>query len=297
MLTDLINATNGKYYQLKTLDDIEKLSSDLQTQQIRKATIEVKTYKELFFIPLLIAIVLFFLGVTKFAQKFFILTPLLLLSPINSKAGLLDFYYLSQAKQTYSEKNYKESATAFKKISPSTKSYYNIATAYYKAGAYKKASKYYTLIRTNNIDLKQKIFYNLANTAVKLRKYDKAAEYYIYALALKEDADALYNLNLLRKMHLKTIKNISKMLPQNQNNSQKKIQEKNSKKRKKQNTSKSNKSSRNSSNGSSGTTSSKKIKQKIKKLKTSTKKKGNYKFTYKAYEKINKGYTNEKEPW
>ena len=297
MLVDLVNATKGKYYQLKTLDDIEDLSHDLQTQQTKKATIQVKTYKELFVIPLLFAIILFFLSVTKFAQKLFIFTPLLLLSPINSKAGVLDFFYLSQAKQAFSEKHYKDSAREFEQISPSTKSYYNIATAYYKMGAYKKAIVYYTQIRTKDKNLKAKIFYNLANTAVKLKKYEKAKEYYIYALALHEDKDALYNLNLLRKLHLKETKDVSKMMPHKQSNAQEKSQQKNSKNKKKKSASKSKNSSGNSSKSGSGAASSKKSKQKIKKFKTSKKRRGNYKFTYKAYEKINKGYTDEKEPW
>ena len=297
MLIDLVNASKGKYYQLKTLDDITALSNDLRTQQTKKETIEVKTYKELFFIPLFFAIILFFLAVTKFAQKIFIFIPLLLLSPLPSKAGVLDFYHLSQAKQAYSEKNYKESAAMFTKTSPSPKSYYNIATAYYKAGAYKEAVKYYMQIRTKDRLLKHKIYYNLANAAVKLKKYDKAQDYYIYALALYEDADALYNLNLLRKMHLKTTKDVSKMLPHNQSNAQENKQQKNSQKKKKQSAGKSKNASGNSSKSGSGAASSKKSKQKIQKLKASKKRKGNYRFTYKAYEKINKGYTDEKEPW
>ncbi len=299
MLIDLANASKGKYYQLKTLDDINTLSNDLQTEQSKKKTIEVKTYKELFFIPLLLAIILFFLGVTKISQKFFIFIPLLLFLPLPSKAGILDFYHISKAQKAYNEKNYKESAIAFTKVTPSVKSYYNIATSYYKAGAYKEAAKYYMQIRTQDRLLKHKIYYNLANIAVKLKKYNKAKEYYVYALALHQDADALYNLNLLRKMNLKTKKDVSKMLPQNQSNTKNNKQQKSSKNKKNKSggKSKSKNSSSNSSDSGSGTSSKKKSKQKIQKLKTSKKRKGNYRFTYKAYEKINKGYTDEKEPW
>ena len=296
MLVDLVNATKGKYYQLQTLDDIKQLSRDLQTQQTKKASIQVKTYKELFFLPLLFALFFFFLAVTKFSQKLFIFIPLLLL-PHASKAGILDFYYLTQAKQAYNAKNYKDAATAFTHSAATTKSYYNIANAYYKMGAYKKAIRYYSQIKTHNKNLKAKIFYNLGNSAVKLKKYKKAQEYYIYALALKEDQDTLYNLNLLRKMHLKTQKDVSKMLPQNQSNKQQSEAQKSAQKKKKQGTSKSKNASGNSAKSGSSATSSKKSKQKIQKIKASKKRKGTYKFTYKAYEKINKGYTDEKEPW
>ncbi len=297
MLVDLVNATHGKYYQLKSLEDITQLSHDLQTQQTKKASIQVKTYKELFFIPLLFALLFFFLAVTKFAHKFFIFIPIFLLTPLPSKAGIFDFYMLSQAQQAYKTKAYKEAATAFAHIAKTPKSYYNIANAYYKMGAYKKAILYYSQIKTQDKNLKAKIFYNLANAAVKIKKYEKAQEYYIDSLALKEDKDALYNLNLLRKLHLKMQKDVSKMLPQNQSNNQQNAAQKNAQKKKKQGASKSKNASGNSAKSGSGATSSKKSKQKIKKFKTSQKRKGTYKFTYKAYEKINKGYTDEKEPW
>ena len=297
MLKDLASINRGKYYHLNTLDDITTLSNDLQTEQTKKETIEVKTYKELFFIPLLFSILFFFFAVTKFGQKFFLLLPLLLLSPLPSKAGSLDFYYLIEASHAYSTKHFKKSATIFTKIAPSPKSYYNIATAYYKAGAYKKAMKYYTQIRTQDKNLKYKIYYNLGNTAVKLKRYDKAKRYYIYALALHEDTDALYNLNLLKKLHLKTKKDRDKIVPQSQTNSQKKKLQRDENKREKAQNNKSKNSSKNSSSSGGTTLNNKKPKEKIQKQKAAKKRKTNYRFTYKAYEKINKGYTDEKEPW
>jgi Ca-activated chloride channel family protein len=298
MLVDLANAANGKYYQLTALSDISELSNDLQSQQSKKEHIQVKTYKELFAVPLLIALVLYFLSITKIAQRFFIFLPLLLFIPNRSDAGVFDFYHLYSAQKAYKEKKYPQAAAAFEALTPSQQSYYNTACAYYKAGRYKSAVKIFTQIRSAQPTLKQRIFYNLGNCAVKLKKYDMAKRYYIDALALGQDSDALYNLHLLNKLHLKTVKDVSKMLPQNQNAAKKKKSRKSSQKKSKKSADANKKSSnRGAGSQANGSGSSKKSKQKSTFTKVTKKRKGVYKFTYKAYEKINKGYTDEKEPW
>ncbi len=287
MLVDLTNATDGKYYQLTSLKEINKLSNDLQSQQSKKEHIKVKRYKELFALPLIIAFILYFLGITKLSQRIFVFLPLLLFLPNKSHAHMLDFYYAHSAKTAYKEHKFHDAARNYAKLTPSQQSYYNLASAYYKAGNYKKAIEFFTQIKTKHKALKQKIFYNLGNCAVKIKKYDRAKNYYINTLVLGDDADALYNLNLLRKLKLKTAKDISKMMPQNQS------KKKNSKK-----SSAAKKSSNQSANKkTNGAGNSKKGKQKLSRKQVSKKRRGVYKFAYKAYEKINKGYTDEKEPW
>jgi len=296
MLTDLANATHGKYYQLQSLNIVDTLSSDIKSEQTKKETIEIKTYKELFYIPLAISLIIYFLSITRIAQKFLFTLLLLILIPNKSESSVLDFYYLNQANTNYQKGLYKKAAIEFTKVSPSTKTYYNIASSYYKAGQYKHAIKYYTQIRTKDKTLKQKIYYNLGNCAVKLKKYDRAKTYYKYALYLGDDSDALYNLTLIRKLKLHTSKNISRMMPKNQKSKTKDTTKGSSNKKNKQsnNSKKAGKSSASQSNGSG---SSKSSKQKLSTIKKKNKLKGTYKFTYKAYEKINKGYIDEKEPW
>ena len=295
MLIDLANATDGKYYKLNSLDEIDTLSNDIQVKQTKKEKIKVQTYKDFFYIPLIIALILLLFSITKIGQRFFILLPLLLLYPNKSNADLLDFYHLHSAKTAYKEAKYQDAAFEFKKISPSTKSYFNIATAYYQAGKFKEAIKFYMQIKTKNRELKQKIFYNLGNCAVKIKQYDKAKKYYIYALNLGNENDALYNLTLIRK--LKTKKDVSKMLAKNSTQSKKKkTLQKSSKKQNQKNSSKSS-TNLSSSMQTNGAGVNKKNKQNLAVIKKEAKKKGDYKFTYKAYEKINKGYTDEKEPW
>jgi len=290
MLIDLANATHGKYYQLTSLNIIDSLSNDIKIQQTKKEQIKVKTYNELFYLPLSLSIIIYFLSITKIAQKFVLALLLFVFIPNKSEAGILDFYYLNIANKSYNEKLYKDAALEFQKLSPSTRSYYNIASSYYKAGQYKRAIEFYTQIKTKNKSLKQKIYYNLGNCAVKLKKYDKAKTYYLYALYLADDSDALYNLTLIRKLKLKTSKDVAMMTPKNQQSKKNNTNKKNNKKSSNKKTSKS--SSNSNASGANGSS-----KEKLNTIKKRNKQKGTYKFTYKAYEKINKGYIDEKEPW
>lgn len=292
LLEDLARLSEGKYYELRSLHVIDTLSKDLTQDESKKEQyIQVQSYNELFYVPLIIAIILYFLAVTKLHQlSLFIL--LLLVIPYKSDAGLLDFYYLHQADQNIKDKNFKKAAHDFLHVEPSVRSYYNIATTYYKAGEYKNALSFYSQIKTQNKKIKHDILYNMGNCAVKLHQYDKAKEYYINALALQEDKDTLHNLNLIRA--LKTEKQVidNQKTPQEQKkSSEQKEQTKNS-----NNNSNSN-SNRNSEQSTNGTGGEKKKKYSGSVKKTASPQKNNYKIGYKAYEIINKGYADEKEPW
>ena len=293
LLKDLASLSHGKYYELQSLDSIKQLSADITAQADTKPKeLAVQSYKELFYIPLIIAILLFFISVTKLHQLYLFI-PLFFL-PYKAEAGLLDFYYLQEANTHFKVAQYKEAALAFKEVEPSVKSYYNIANSLYKAGEYKHALAYYASIKTAHIMIKQAILYNMGNCAVKLKKYDRAKQYYIYALALADDSDALYNLNLIRG--LKT--DNKPTMPQMQKQSKKQKKSTNSKQKKQKKSSNarssSNRSSNQSSNGSGG---NKKKKHAGSIIKKKSKNKSEYKMGYKAYEIINKGYADEKEPW
>ena len=294
LLQDLASMSKGKYYELQSLKTIDTLSNDITQKASKKEqTLQVQSYKELFYIPLLIALILYFIAVTKLHQLY-LLMPFLLLMPYKADAALLDFYYLHQANKDIKESKYAQAALAFSHLEPSVKSYYNIASSYYKSGQYKNALRYYQNIQTKNRAIKQAILYNMANCAVKLGRYDKAKLYYMYALALKEDKDALYNLNLIRMLQTKQ----ETPKPPPQKNSQKKKKSVNSQKKedtnKKSSKSNSNRNSEQTTNGSGG---EKKKKNKGSIKNSAVHKASNYKLGYKAYEIINKGYADEKEPW
>ena len=300
MLPDLANATQGKYYKLTSLDIIDTLSQDIASQATKKEKIRTRTYQELFYYPLIVAIVLFFLSVTKLLQRYLLATTILVAFPYPSHASLLDFYYIKQGNKAYQEKRYEEAAELFASASASVQSYYNIATALYKAGRYRDALNVYSQIKTPNKKLKQRIYYNMANAAARSQHYEQAIRFYINALALEPtDADALYNLTLLRKMKLtKTPKDIADMMPKthNKKEAQKTAKEKQSDSSAGSNSKpKSNPNSGEKNNGGGGN--GKKKEQKGGAIEHQKPSQPLYKFTYKAYEKINKGYADEKEPW
>ncbi|MFK5937048.1 MAG: VWA domain-containing protein [Sulfurimonas sp.] len=298
LLKDLAYISGGKYYAITSQDIslVNQLSSDISKDITEKKTIQVRSYQELFFVPLLIAIFFFFFAVTKIHQLY-IFIPLVFL-PQPSYAAVLDFYYLDNAQSVLKQKNYLQSIQYYEKVTPSVKTFYNIATLYYKAGHYKKALQYFTIIQTQDKFIKQNILYGLGNCAVKLKRYDRAKNYYLQALAFGEDKDALYNLKLLQKLQLKTDVNLIDMLPPKnaktkKNSSKSTSQDKDEKKE--GGSQKHSKRSAQSKNGVAGTQKKREEKQKI--LKKSQSKKSNYKTSYKSYELINKGFTNEKEPW
>lgn len=298
MLKDLATSSGGKYYTLSS-STLTQLSNDLSSNKGKKddATIQVKSYFELYFIPLLIAIFLFFASVTKLHQLYFL--TLFLFLPYSAKADIIDFYHFSNADKAFADKQYLQAAKEFEKATPSVQSYYNIASSYYKAKQYKKALEYFDKIQTSSKIIKQKIFYDMAGCAIHLQRYDRAEVFYEQALALGEDKDALYNLTLLQKLNLKTGVNIFDMMPPKDPQSKKNSSKKTGtvKDDKKEGGGKSG-SSQQAGESSNGAGDSKK--GDTQKVNQNTQKSSNakqYQMGYRSYELINKGYTDEKSPW
>jgi len=298
LLQPLAKACDGKYYQLDTTKDIaEKIIADIQKHNsVIQSTTKVFSYKELFIYPLFLALVSFFVSVTKLHQLFLFI-PLLFLPYPAHTASLFDFYYNHKANQAYKSNQFITAAKEFQKLSPSPQSYYNSAVAYYKAKNYKKSIELFSQIKSTNPKLKQNIFYNLGNCAVALQKYDRAKYYYQNALALGFDKDAYHNLLLLYKHELLKQKDLSHML-RKKSTKKEKIAKKRQTKQKdtsKSASAKSNQKASQKNNGSGTNSKKKKQNQEMQLVKQQTKSK--YKLGYKAYELINKGYTNEKHPW
>ena len=297
-LKDIASLSGGKYYELTDHGAIERLSSDISSdmQNGHKTILQVQSYKELFFIPLFIALLLFISAVTKLHQMLpFVL--LLALLPHKADASVLDFYYLKQANEAYANKHYKEAANTFLHLRATPQSTYNTATAYYKAGLYKKALKLYSTIQTSNPKLKAAIFYNMANAAVKIKKYDEAKRLYTFALILNpNDKAALENLLQLQKLHMQNEKRPKIELRNAKKEQKKRLHAKQNPQKKESKKGSSSNSSAQSTSGAGGN--KKKKSQKQGSVQRSNKKReNNYRVGYKAYEIINKGYANEKEPW
>ena len=299
ILKPLAEECGGEYYQLHSTKDIsQKVIADLQNKkETTGISTKVVSYKELYFIPLLFALLTFFLAVTKLHQLY-IFIPFIFVPHPSDAAMLLDFYTIKQAKTAYEHQDYLRSAKEYTKISPCVASYYNAGVMYYKAKAYKKSMLYFSQIKTPHRALKQKVYYNMGNVAVQLKHYTLALSYYKKALILGDDKDALFNLALLYKLSLKEQKDLSKMLPHKEKKRAKereKQKNKESKQNKKSSSGANQKASQKSSGSGSNTKKKKKKQENLQR--TKKKNKSQYKLGYKAYELINKGYTNEIHPW
>jgi Ca-activated chloride channel family protein len=224
---------------------------------------EHRSKRELFWIPLLLAIGIFFFYFIEIPKKFLLLIPFL--AP-NADAALLDWYYIHQAKSYYHDRDYKEAAKAFSKIEHQTlQSQMNLANCYYQAGAYTKAKALYQTLLTSNRLRKQRLLFKLGNIAVKLKDYESAKGYYEEALALGKDSDILHNLALIIHKKNPPIK-----APTTKGKSKEKVK----------------------SNQASA-----KAKGSKKEGDSTAPSKKSHPLGYKAYELINKGYIDEKKPW
>ncbi len=254
----LLKKISTKFYYHDNFD----FSLDFVTQQTLSQK-DRRGYFELFWLPLLFSIVLFFLHYVKIPKRILALIPFLTLS---GEAGILDWYYLKQAQTSYHDSAYKEAVENYSMVEHKTiQSQMNLANAYYQAGFYTKAKRLYDALKTTNPKRKKILLFKLGNCAAKLGDYVSARGYYHDALVFGEDADILYNLK-----RIKDKKNKEDFSPKKSGNEKEKVKSDKSSSKAKE--------SQNGKDGSAPSTLSRPL-------------------GFKAYELINKGYIDEKKPW
>lgn len=240
-------------------------SMDFSLDFVTQKTLSQKEklgYYELFWIPLLLSLVLFFLYYVKIPKKLLVLIPFLTLS---GDAGLLDWYHIQEAQKSYHDKQYKKAVESYEKVEHKTmQSQMNLANAYYQGGAYTKAKTVYNGLKSTNPTIKKLLLFKLGNCASKLEDYESAKAYYHDALVFGEDADILHNLKLIAN------KKQDKHSPKKAGNDKEK--------RKSSSTSGKSKNAKQGDSSSSPSELSRPL-------------------GFKAYELINKGYIDEKKPW
>jgi Ca-activated chloride channel family protein len=202
LLKRLAEATGGTYLQAsgspqKDADALMKaFNAYTQTQQTAK---QYHSYTELYYLPLLLAIILFVMLHTR-ASRYLVL--LFALAGVELHAGLLEGITLQKAYTHYHKGEYNTTRTMLEKLdTPSLQQRYALASVYYRMGNYPKAGQLFRSIRTTSPALKQRLYYNIANCYAQEGLYDKAKIYYTKALQLGEEKDAAYNLALV--IHLK----------------------------------------------------------------------------------------------
>ncbi|MCB4751456.1 MAG: VWA domain-containing protein [Sulfurovum sp.] len=297
LLISLANATGGTYLiasgtPQQSANAITKsfLQGNRHNRLINKL---YQNHTELYFLPLLLAAILFIVLHTRASYYLLLFVTL---AGVNLQASLFDSLALNNAYNAYMQKDYNRSKKTLLDIkTPSLQQRYALATTIYRLGDYTTARKLYASIQTTSPKLKQKLYYNIANTYVMEHTYDKAKMYYTKALQLGKEEDATYNLALiswLKNYHNHQI-SITQPKPQGSQKNKNKAQY-----------NKSNKSTNNSqqqissgsSTGGQREDKSKRKEQQKEKLKFDRERQP-LPLGSKVYELINKGYIREIQPW
>ena len=159
----------------------------------------VTRYSELFYFPLVLALIAFVLGYTSVGERVSkALIPLLALVGISANAGLLDYPYQTVGKYEYSRGNYEHSAQWYGRID-SEHSKFNRANALYKAGKYQEALAIYRLIRSDEAIFKSKVFYNIGNCHIRLSEFENGRNALLKSLTLSYSREADQNLRAIAR--------------------------------------------------------------------------------------------------
>ncbi|MDD5160998.1 MAG: VWA domain-containing protein [Sulfuricurvum sp.] len=170
----------------------------------------VMRYQELFYIPLVLALITFIAAFTTIGRKFttrFI--PILALIGVSAQGGMLDFGYAYLAERNYQQGHFERSAELYRHIE-GDRARYNRANALYKAGKYADALGIYHSIRTDNASFKANTFYNMGNCQIRLQKFAEAREAFLKSLTLRYTKAADQNLRAVEGVKEQQTLNVRK---------------------------------------------------------------------------------------
>ena len=265
-------------------DALQKNESNAQNVQKMQ-----RHYLELYQIPLLLALLLFFMVHTR-AVKY--LLVLFTFFGLQAEASMLDNYHLHSAYKSYKGSDLNETRSQLKQIKVrSLQSQILLANSYYKQRAFKKAIQTYKSIRSTSPNIKQQLYYNIANAYAMLESYDKAKIYYTKTLQLGDDEDARYNLQLVALLSDKKSEDLGIAHPKSQDSSSSKSESQEGQEEKES------RSEDEPSSGSGGGGESQTQKEQEKNKLLSDGSEEQHPLGSKVYELINEGYIREKQPW
>jgi Ca-activated chloride channel family protein len=204
--------TNGGYinYSLDS-NDITQILNAINTKSQKQEFQEkkFKTYTELFYYPLSLAIILLLIAFSSLPTfknrkksenivKSLLILSLLTLST-NLKAELFEFKTIDKANEAYKNKKFEDAKKEYSELSQSEQKDYNLANSLYKNKNYKEAIKQYKNIDSVNNDMNYKKLHNLGNSYVQTKQLQEAKKAYANALKLKNDTQTKENLDLVNK--------------------------------------------------------------------------------------------------
>ena len=209
-IKDLSLKTDGGYIEY-SLDnkDIEQILDDINSKSNKEKFEErkYKTYTELFYYPLAIAIFLLLIAFSSMPSLKRTKLPIFILfftfNFTNSQliaSSIFDFKTIKEANKAYENQDYTKASKEFEKLDSNEFRDYNLANSLYKENKFKEAIDIYKNIKTSSNDLEFKKLHNLGNAYAKNSDFQNAVDSYEKALKLKNDSTTKENLQLVKKL-------------------------------------------------------------------------------------------------
>ncbi|EQB40048.1 hypothetical protein M947_03235 [Sulfurimonas hongkongensis] len=186
---------------LKEIKSISK-EKELKSEEINK-------YEPLFYYPLALALFLLLIATSSISKRGKTELPTLLLFcllisfSVETRASMLDFIELEDAKEAYEKKEYKKSAEIYENYANKSQlgeGYFNAGNAFYKQKNYKKAIEAYERAMFDRDEMRAKNLSNLGNAYAKSSELQKAVEAYENSLEIEEDRETRENLERVKKL-------------------------------------------------------------------------------------------------
>lgn len=184
------------------LDDLNKKSTKENFENKKH-----KSYIELFYYPLFIAVLLLLIAFSSIPSLKRIKLPIFILffsfNFTNSRliaSSIFDFKTIKEANQAYENQDYTKASKELEKLDSNEFRDYNLANSLYKENKFKEAIDIYKNIRTSSNDLEFKRLHNLGNSYAKNSDFKNAVDSYEKALKLKNDSKTKENLQLIKKL-------------------------------------------------------------------------------------------------
>lgn len=154
---------------------------------------KINRYQELFYIPLIMALIAFLLAFTRLGGKQ--IGTIIMAGALNgtsAQAGMFDFVELYLARKNYDEGHFEHSAELYRRID-TPQARYNRANGLYKAGKYEEALSAYRSVRSDDPAFKSVVYYNMGNCFIRLQEFQKARESLLKSLTLRYTNEAAQN--------------------------------------------------------------------------------------------------------
>lgn len=193
---EIVDAGEGKMIEGADTGAVQDLINQSRHEDFQGKSTVMK-YQELFYFPLVLALMAFILSMTNVGAKIskWVVIVLAMIG-VSSNAGVLDVVYLYGAKKSYKEGKYERSAQLFAHLETS-EGKYNQATALYKAGKYQDALTLYQSIQSNDPVFKATLYYTMGNCYIRLQEFENAKEAFLKSLTLQYSREADDNLRFI----------------------------------------------------------------------------------------------------